>query len=98
MNSPAFEKAGQLQGIAAYTDADHAEEGRGSRTKRSYASLEGIEHDHKITWETDGQFLYRLQGGLLLALKEQGRLSEAQYRQAQDRLDRQHREWSTKLQ
>lgn len=58
-----------------------------------YAALERIEHNRKITRQTDGLFLYRLQGGLLLALKEQGRLDEAQYRCAQDRLDRQHRVW-----
>lgn len=65
---------------------------------RQYASLEQIEHNHKITQETDHAFLYRLQGGLLLALKEQGRLNEMQYCHAQDRLDRQHREWVRKLQ
>ena len=41
---------------------------------------------------------HTVQGGLLLALKEQGRLSEIQYRQAQERLDRQHREWIMKIQ
>lgn len=65
---------------------------------RQYASLERIEHNHRITRETDHVFLYRLQGGLLLALKEQGRLNEMQYRQARDRLDRQHRDWIRKLQ
>ncbi len=65
---------------------------------RQYASLERIEHNHRITRETDHAFLYRLQGGLLLALKEQGRLNEMQYRQARDRLDRQHRDWIRKLQ
>lgn len=65
---------------------------------RQYASLEQIKHNRKITQETDHAFLYRLQGGLLLALKEQGRLNEMQYRHAQDRLDRQHREWVRKLQ
>lgn len=65
---------------------------------RQYASLEQIEHNRKITQETDHAFLYCLQGGLLLALKEQGRLNETQYRHAQDRLDRQHREWVRKLQ
>ena len=63
---------------------------------RQYASLERIEHNHRITRETDHAFLYRLQGGLLLALKEQGRLNEMQYRHAQERLDRQHREWTQK--
>ena len=65
---------------------------------RRFTSLEGIEHDHKITKESDGQFLYQLQSGLLLALKEQGRLSEMQYRTAQDRLDQQRRDWTKKRQ
>ncbi|MBM6926447.1 hypothetical protein [Pseudoflavonifractor phocaeensis] len=63
---------------------------------KPYASLEQIEHNHKITQETDHAFLYLLQGGLLLALKEQGRLNEMQYRQAQDCLDQQHRKWVKK--
>ncbi len=65
--------------------------------QRQYASLDRVEHNHKITRDTDFQFLYRLQGGLLLALKEQGRLSETQYRLAQERLDRQRRDWIKKL-
>ena len=65
---------------------------------RNFASLEGIENDHKITKATDEQFLHLLQSGLLLALKEQGRLSEMQYRTAQDRLDQQRRERTKKLQ
>ncbi|MBM6884464.1 hypothetical protein [Pseudoflavonifractor phocaeensis] len=65
---------------------------------RQYASLERIDHNRRITRETDHAFLYRLQGGLLLALKEQGQLNEMQYRQARDRLDRQHRDWIRKLQ
>lgn len=63
---------------------------------KQYASLVKIEHNRKITREQDEPFLYRLQSGLLLALKEQGRLNEMQYRHAQERLDRQHREWTQK--
>lgn len=63
---------------------------------KQYACLEKIEHNRKITRELDEPFLYRLQSGLLLALKEQGRLNEIQYRYAQDRLDRQHRERTRK--
>lgn len=62
--------------------------------ERRYASLERIENDRPITMETDALFLHHLQSGLLLALKEKGRLSELQYRRAQDRLDRQHRAWT----
>ncbi len=60
---------------------------------KRFATLEKIEHNRKITREMDEPFLYRLQSGLLLALKEQGRLDQVQYHHAQDRLDRQHREW-----
>ena len=65
---------------------------------KQYASLEAIENDRKITKETDYEFLYQIQSGLLLALKEQGRLNEMQYRYAQDRLNQQCREWTKKLQ
>lgn len=65
---------------------------------RVYASLEAIENERKITKETDYVFLHQLQSGLLLALKERGRLNEMQYRYAQDRLNQQHREWTKKLQ
>lgn len=63
---------------------------------REFASLEQIDNDHKITGDTDERFLYRLQSGLLLALKEQGRLSQAQYQYAQEQLDRQRRERTRK--
>lgn len=64
--------------------------------ERHFASLERVENDRKITPQLDASFFYRLQSGLLLALKEQGRLNEMQYRRAQDRLDWQRREWSAK--
>lgn len=50
-----------------------------------------IENDHAITKEGDADFLYCLQQGLLLALKEQGRLNEMQYRQAESTLAQQRR-------
>ncbi|HIY05885.1 MAG TPA: hypothetical protein H9844_02245 [Candidatus Evtepia faecigallinarum] len=62
-----------------------------------FAWLERIENDHEITRDTDGRFLHRLQSGLLLALKEQGRLSQAQYRYAQEQLDRRYRERARNL-
>lgn len=63
---------------------------------RAFASLERIENDHRITRDTEERFLHRLQSGLLLALKEQGRLSQAQYQYAQEQLDRQRRESARK--
>lgn len=65
---------------------------------KQYASLEAIENDRKITKEADYEFLHQLQSGLLLALKERGRLNEMQYRHAQDRLNQQRREWRKKRQ
>lgn len=53
------------------------------------ASLEGIENEHKITHETDGEFLYEFQKSLLLALVESGRLTEIQYRYAEEKLRQQ---------
>ncbi len=64
---------------------------------KPYASLERIDNNRPITPETDYEFLYRLQSGLLLALKENERLSEPQYRHAQEQLDRQRREQIKKL-
>ncbi len=56
---------------------------------KQFASLKRIDNNRKITEETDEAFLHRLQTGLLLALKEQGRLNEMQYRYAQRLLDQQ---------
>lgn len=64
---------------------------------KPFAQLEYIEHDHKISWETDSAFLCCLQSSLLLALKEQGRLSEMQYRDAAARLEAQRQEKAKKL-
>lgn len=63
---------------------------------KEFASLERIDNDHKITRDTEDRFLHRLQSGLLLALKEQGRLSQAQYQYAQEQLDRLRRERTRK--
>ena len=48
--------------------------------------LERIEDDRRITRETDGEFLYEYQKALLLALVESGRLTEQQYRYAEEKL------------
>ena len=49
-------------------------------------TLERIENDRKITRETDGGFLYEYQKAVLLALVESGRLTEQQYRYAEEKL------------
>lgn len=55
------------------------------------AMLQGIENNRNITKETDSEFLYALQSGLLLALKERGRLDEMQFRHAERALREQQR-------
>ena len=45
-----------------------------------------IENDRRITRETDGEFLYEYQKAVLLALVESGRLTETQYRYAEEKL------------
>lgn len=64
---------------------------------KRYAQLQRIENDRSITKETDYEFLYTLQNALLLALKEQGRLTQMQYRHAEERLQAQRRERAKKL-
>ncbi|MDR3766785.1 MAG: hypothetical protein Q3Y08_07100 [Butyricicoccus sp.] len=65
---------------------------------KQYSSLEYIDNNRKITEETDYEFLYRLQSGLLLALKDNGRLSEPQYHHAQEQLDQQRWQRAKKIQ
>ena len=48
--------------------------------------LTRIENDRKITRETDGEFLYEYQKAILLALVESGRLTEQQFRYAEEKL------------
>lgn len=64
---------------------------------KRFAQLQRIENDRPITKETDYEFLYTLQNALLLALKEQGRLTQMQYRHAEERLQAQRRERAKKL-
>lgn len=44
--------------------------------RKQYAVLQRIENDHKITRETDREFLYDLENALLLALLEDGTLTD----------------------
>ncbi len=55
------------------------------------ARLVGIEHDRKITKETDSRFLFEYQRALLLSLKDSGALNEVQYRYAEEKLKNQLR-------
>ena len=60
------------------------------------ARLVGIEHDHRITKETDNQFLFEYQRAILLSLKDSGALDEAQYRYAEEKLKAQLRAYIRK--
>lgn len=60
------------------------------------ARLAGIEHDRKITKETDGQFLFEYQRAILLSLKDSGALDDAQYRYAEETLRNQLRAYIRK--
>ena len=52
-------------------------------------TLQSIENDHRITRKTDSEFLYAFQKAVLLALLEDGTLTEMQYRYAEEKLRRQ---------
>ena len=65
--------------------------------RKQYAVLQRIENDHKITRETDREFWYNLENALLLALLEDGTLTQMQYRQASEKLKRQRRNQKNNL-
>lgn len=56
-----------------------------------------IENDRKLSPKTDMDFLYTLQLGLLLSLKEQGRLDEIQFHAAERKLRQQRNAYEEKL-
>ena len=53
-------------------------------------TLKAIENEHSITRKTDPEFLYEFQKAVLLALLEDGTLTEMQYRYAAEKLRRQN--------
>ena len=59
---------------------------------KKFARLDRFEHNEPITGESNYEFLYQLQSGLLLALREQGRLSPMQHRHADEKLRKQRRD------
>lgn len=59
---------------------------------KKYAKLDRVEHNEPITEESNYEFLYQLQSALLLALREQGRLSPMQHRHAEEALRKQRRD------
>ena len=54
------------------------------------STLKAIENDRRITRKTDAEFLYAFQKAVLLALLEDGTLTEMQYRFAEEKLRRQN--------
>ena len=50
-----------------------------------------VDNARTITRQTDFEFYYECQQGVLLALKEQGTLTEMQFKYAQDALKEQRR-------
>jgi hypothetical protein len=67
------------------------ERGGAIRMTKKFATFDRIEPNKPITQECHYEFLYQLQRALLLALKEQKRLSLMQYRYAEDKLQQQRR-------
>ena len=59
---------------------------------RCLVRLTRIDHNETITKESHSAFLHHLQGALLLALREQGRLNAMQYRHAEEKLKQQRLE------
>lgn len=53
-------------------------------------TLKTIENNHRITRKADSEFLYEFQKAVLLALLEDGELTEMQYRYTEEKLRRQN--------
>ena len=56
---------------------------------RQFAKLQRIDNNEAITKDTHYEFLYHLQSAMLLALREQGKLSAMQHRHAEEKLKQQ---------
>ena len=69
---------------------------KGARGMEERARLVRVEHDRRITKETDSQFLFEDQRAILLSLKDSGALDEAQYRYAEEKLKAQLRAYIKK--
>ena len=52
---------------------------------RKFAKLQRIDNNEEITPVRNYEFLYHLQGALLLALRERGRLNAMQYQYAEEK-------------
>lgn len=65
--------------------------------EKQFAKLHRIDNNEAITKETHYDFLRHLQSAILLALREQGRLTAMQYRHAEEALQQQRRERARNL-
>ena len=62
-----------------------------------FSRLLGIDNNEEINEETHYEFIYHLQSGVLLALREQGILNPVQHRYAEENLKKQRRDRAKKI-
>lgn len=62
-----------------------------------FSRLLSIDNNEEITEKTHYEFIYHLQGAVLLALREQGILNPVQYRYAEENLKQQRRDRTRKI-
>ena len=65
--------------------------------EKQFAKLQRIDHNEPITIDHHYEFIYHLQGSLLLALRERRRLTAMQYRHAEEKLKQQRWDRAKKL-
>lgn len=56
--------------------------------KKIVHNLQKIDHEHKITMKTDREFLFLVENGLLLVLRDNEIINQMQYRYANERLSK----------
>lgn len=64
---------------------------------KTYAKLVRIDHNRPIMKSTDSEFLFLQQRAVLLALKDNGTLTELQYRYAEEKLAEQYQSFVRSL-
>lgn len=64
--------------------------------RKRFAKLTGIEQNTEINRDNAAEFLFQLETGLLLALKEEGMLTQMQYRHAESALKKERHEYAKK--
>ena len=56
--------------------------------KKTIHTLQKIDHAHRITMKTDREFLFLVENGLLLVLRDNEIINQTQYRYAAERLSK----------